>query len=177
MESLLPSTEQMQESRIMGLEDQENSFGLLVTLVVLYGCEVWGSSMSDYMWSQLERIQKHLISNNFKVKSMVPYEILLVEAGLFLMEVEEVFRFLSYLKKVEVMDEHRWPKIVVTMELTRRKKNWGKQNDKWLGKWGIKWQDFPNSKEEVKKWVHKKFRTTMWEKQFEKNLFMSKIST
>jgi len=62
------------------------------------------------------------------------------------------------------MDEHRWHKIVVLEELMRRKKTWGKQNDKWLDKWGIKWQDCPNSKEEVKKWVLEKFRTTMWEK-------------
>jgi len=56
--------------------------------------------MSDHKWRKLERIQKHLITNNFKVKSTVPCEILLVEARLFLMEAEVVFRLLSYLKKV-----------------------------------------------------------------------------
>ena len=75
-------------------------FGLLVTLVVLYGCEFWGRSMSDHKWRQLERIQKHLITNNFKFQSTVLCETLLVEASLFPMETKTVFRLLSYLKKV-----------------------------------------------------------------------------
>ena len=41
--------------------------------------------------------------------------------------------------------------MVVAEELKRRKKTWRKQNYKWMGKWGIKCEDYPNSKEEIKK--------------------------
>lgn len=48
----------------------------------------------------------------------------------------------------------------------------------WLAKWGIKWQDFPNPKEEIKKWVLEKFRATMWKRRLvKKNLYMLEIST
>ena len=54
-------------------------FGLMVTLVILYGCEVWDGSMSEHKWRQVERIQKHFITCNLKVKTTVSYEILLAE--------------------------------------------------------------------------------------------------
>jgi len=88
---------------------------------------------------------------------------LLLEAGMFLMEASTIITLLSYLKNVESMDEHRWPKMIAAEELKCRKKTWNKQNDKWMSKWGINWQDFPNSKEEIKKWVLDKFSTAMWE--------------
>ena len=58
-------------------------FGLLIALVVLYRCGVWGSSLSNYKWKQIERKQKNLFTTNLKVKSTIPYEILLAEVGMF----------------------------------------------------------------------------------------------
>lgn len=66
---------------------------------------------------------------------------------------------------MENIDAHCWPKMIVAKELKRRKKTWRKQNDKWMGKGGINWQDCPNSKEEIKNWVLEKFNSSMWEKQ------------
>lgn len=63
------------------------------------------------------------------------------------------------------MDEHRWPKMIVVKELKRWKNTWKKGNDKWMRKWGINWQNCPNSKEEIKNCALEKFRTAMWEKQ------------
>lgn len=54
----------------------------------------------------MERIQKHLITSSLKVKSTVPYEILLAEAGMFPMEVYAIISLLSYLNKVDNMDMH-----------------------------------------------------------------------
>jgi putative cell wall-binding protein len=51
-------------------------FGLLVIPVVLYGCEVWANNTSDLQWKQIEKIQKRLITNKFKIKSSVPYDII-----------------------------------------------------------------------------------------------------
>ena len=104
-------------------------FGLLVIPVILYGSEVWGSNVSDYKWQQIERIQKHFITTNLIIKSTVPYEIILAEAGMFLVEASAIVRLLSYLKKVSKMDTHRQPSRVVDGELARQKKTWKKQND------------------------------------------------
>jgi hypothetical protein len=54
-------------------------FGLLVIPVILYGCELWANSTIEMQWKQIEKIQKHLITNKFKIKSAVPYAILLSE--------------------------------------------------------------------------------------------------
>lgn len=101
-------------------------FWIVVTSVVLYGCKVWGSNMSDNKWIQVERIQKHLITSNLKVKSTVPYKILLAEASLFPMEALAIICFLTYLKEVDGMDEHWWPKLIVAEELKHKKKTWRK---------------------------------------------------
>lgn len=66
------------KAKLWDWEIKKIIFGVLVTLVVLYGCEVWGINMSNHKWRQIESIQKNLIISNLKVKSMVPYEILLL---------------------------------------------------------------------------------------------------
>ena len=56
------------------------------------------------------------------------------------------------------MDNQRWPKLA----MEDRKKTWMKQNKKRLSKWNIKLHECPNTKEEIKKFVNEKFRTSMW---------------
>ena len=96
-------------------------FGLLVTPVILYGCKVWGRSMFEQKWRQVERIQKYFITCNLKVKSTVLYEILLAEVGSFLLEAIALVWVLSYLKKTQGLETHRWPKLVIEEKLVRRK--------------------------------------------------------
>ena len=57
-------------------------FETLVTPVILYGCEVWGCSISRESWRKIEQIHKCFITYNFKIKSNTPYPILLIEVGL-----------------------------------------------------------------------------------------------
>ena len=137
-------------------------FGLLVTPVILYGCEVWGGSMSEQKWRQVERIQKHFITCNLKVKTTVPYEILLAEVGSFPLEVVALVRILSYLKKTQGLETHRWPKLVVEEKLVRWKRTWMKQNDKWMRKWDINIHTCPDNIKEIKKFVIKKIRNILW---------------
>ena len=122
---------------------------MLVTLIVLYGCEIWGSNMSTCRWRQRKRIQKQLITSNLKVKATIPYEIILATCT-FQLEATAITKLISYLKKVENMDNQRWPKLAME-ELDHRKKTWMKQNKKWLSKWNIKLHECPNTKEEIKK--------------------------
>ena len=86
---------------------------------------------------------------------MVPYDIILGEVGMFPIEASTIIHLLSYLKKAENMDKHRWTKLVVKEELNRRKKTWMKQNKKWLGKWDINLHDCPQAKEDKKVGVRK----------------------
>ena len=85
---------------------------LLVILIVLYGWEVWASSTSDLQWRQIEKIKKHMITSKFKIKSSVPYEIMLSEMGMDSIEAIAMLRLIRYLKRVEQMEEGRWPKVV-----------------------------------------------------------------
>ena len=87
-------------------------FGLLVILVILYGCELWASSTIEMQWKQIEKIQKQLITNKFKIKSAVPYAILLSETGAAPIEAIAMVQVIRYLKKIEQMEEGRWPKVV-----------------------------------------------------------------
>jgi hypothetical protein len=43
-------------------------FETLVTPVILYGCEVWGCSISRESWRKIEQIQKNFITYNLKIK-------------------------------------------------------------------------------------------------------------
>ncbi|KAH9297612.1 hypothetical protein KI387_029294 [Taxus chinensis] len=78
------------------------------------------------------------------------------------MEASAITRLISYLKKVESMDNHRWPKMVIEDNLEHRKKTWMKQNTKWMEKWGIHFQECPNNNREIKNYVVEKFRNIMW---------------
>ena len=67
--------------------------------VILYGCELWASNTSDMQWRQIEKIQKRLITNKFKIKSAVPYAILLSEIGASPIAAIVMVRVIKNLKK------------------------------------------------------------------------------
>ena len=99
-------------------------FGILVIPVFLYGCEVWASSTSDLQWKQIENIQKHMITSKFKIKSSVPYEIMLSEMGVPSIQAIIVVKLIRYLKRVEQMEEGRWTKVVFNDILGKRNETW-----------------------------------------------------
>ena len=45
-------------------------FETLVIIVMLYGCEVWGCSISIESWRDIEKIQKQFITYNLKFKAI-----------------------------------------------------------------------------------------------------------
>ena len=53
-------------------------FETLVTPVILYGCEVWGYSISCESWRKIKKIQKNFITYNLKIKGNTPYSIFLL---------------------------------------------------------------------------------------------------
>ena len=70
-------------------------------LAILYGCELWASSTTIAQWKQIEGIQKRLITSKCKIKSIVPYDIMLSEMGAAPIEALAMVRLLSYFKKNE----------------------------------------------------------------------------
>lgn len=76
-------------------------FGLLVCPVMLYGYELWASNTPVSKWKQIEKIQKHLIMSKFKIKSSVPYDIMLSETGATPIEAIAMVRLIRYLKIIE----------------------------------------------------------------------------
>jgi hypothetical protein len=87
------------EAELWHWKTMKTLFGILVIPMVLYGCEVWANSTSDLQWKQIENIQKRLITNMFKIKSSVPYDIMLSEMGVAPIEAIAMVHLIRYLKK------------------------------------------------------------------------------
>ena len=118
------------EAELWDWKTTQTLFGLLVIPVILCGCELWASNTSDMQWRQIEKIQKNLITNKFKIKGAVPYDILLSETGTAPIEAIAMVRVIRYVKKIEQMEEGRWPKVFFNERLCKRKKTWMQQNNK-----------------------------------------------
>ena len=86
-------------------------FETLVTLVILYGCEVRGCNISRESWRKIEQIQKRFIMYNLKIKSNTHYSILLIEVGLSPFKSLAMTRLLLYKHKINNMGGHRLPKL------------------------------------------------------------------
>eukprot|EP00253_Pinus_taeda_P016131 PITA_16131 len=88
-------------------------FETLVTPVILYGCEVWGCSISRESWRKIEQIQKRFITYNLKIKRNTPYPILLIEVGLSPIESLAMARLLLYKHKLNNIGDYRFPKLAL----------------------------------------------------------------
>jgi hypothetical protein len=86
-------------------------FEILVTPVILYGCEVWGCSISRESLRKIEQIQKNFITYNLKIKGNMLYPILLLETSLSPIERTTMTRYLMYKNKLNNMEDKRLPKI------------------------------------------------------------------
>ena len=58
-----------------------------------------------------------MITNKFKIKSVVPYAILLSETEAAPIEAIAMVKVIRYLEKIEQMEEGRWPKVVFSDRL------------------------------------------------------------
>ena len=114
-------------------------FETLVTPVILYGCEVWGCSISREFWRKFEQIQNRFITYNLKIKSNTPYPILLIEVGLSPFESLAMTRLLLYKHKLNSIGDHRLPKLALNSSQNhlRLKRDWYKDTRAWLNHWEI----------------------------------------
>ena len=72
--------------------------------------------------------------SKFKIKSSVPYEIMLSEIGEAPIESILMVRIIRYLKIMEQMGGGRWPKVIFNEDMSERKESWMRQNNKWIQK-------------------------------------------
>ena len=89
---------------------------------------------------------------------------MLTEVGAALIEAIAMVRLIRYLKKIEQMEDDRWPKVVFNDILCKRKKTWMRQNNKWLSKWDIYLNMCPTNSNEIKVFVIDKFHKQIWGK-------------
>ena len=139
-------------------------FETLVTPVILYGCEVWGCSISRESWRKIEQIQKNFITYNLKIKGNTPYPILLIETSLSPIESMAMTRYLMYKNKLNNMEDKRLPKIASKSSHNhhRLKQGWHKDARSWLNYWGIMEETILQNKDTIKKNVKSKFKEKMW---------------
>jgi hypothetical protein len=93
-------------------------FETLVTPVILYGCEVWGCSISRESWRKIEKIQKNFITYNLKIKGNTPYLILLVETILSPIESMAMTRYLMYKNKLKTWKTRGYLKLLPNQVIT-----------------------------------------------------------
>ena len=101
----------------------------------------------------------------FKIKSSVPYEIMLSETGATPIKAIAMVRLIRYLKKMEQMGGGRWPKVIFNEGMSERKRSWMRQNNKWMQKWNIYVNSCPTNSKELENFVLEKFCKGIWGKE------------
>ena len=107
-------------------------FETLVTPIILYGCEVWGCSISRESWRKIEQIQKRFITYNLKIKRNTPYHILLIKVGLSPIESLAMTRILLYKYKINNMGDHTLPKLAFHSSQNHLRLEQGWYKDGWI---------------------------------------------
>ena len=103
--------------------------------------------------------------NKFKIKSSVPYKIMLSETGATPIKTIAIVRLIRYLKRIEQMRLGRWPNIVFNDDMSERNKTWMKQNYTRMQKMNIYLNACPTNSKELKNFVMEKFRKWVWGKE------------
>ena len=139
-------------------------FETLVNPAILYGCEVWGCSISRESWRNIEQIHKHFIMYNLKIRINTPYPILLIEVGLSPIESLAMTRLLLYKNKINNMGDHRIPMLDLNSSQNhlRLKRGWYKDTRAWLNHWEIDEKIALQNINNIRNIVTSKFKEKLW---------------
>ena len=91
---------------ILSVGSSRNLFDTLVTLVLLYGVEVWGGSIPKSTWKEFENVQKLFRTKFQQVKKPTLYTVLLLETGSISIEIMAMERVVEYILKVQKCTSH-----------------------------------------------------------------------
>ena len=105
--------------------------------IILYGCEVWGCSISHESWRKIEKIQKNFITYNLKIKGNTPYPILLLEEIVCPIESMTMTRYLMYKNNLNNMEDKRLPIIASKSSHNHHqlRRGWHKDTRSWINYW------------------------------------------
>ena len=117
-------------------------------------------------WKQIEKIQKRFIMSKFKIKILVPYEIMLSETGANPIKEISMVRLIRYPKIIEKMGVGKMAYVIFKEGMSERKKTWMRQNYTWRKKWNIYLNACPKNNKELKDFVMENFHKHVWRKEF-----------
>ena len=76
-----------------------------MTLVLLYGVEVWGCKIPKSTWKEFENAQKHFLTKFLQVKKQTPYTLLETRSlAIGIMAMERVVEYMLKVQKVSYID-------------------------------------------------------------------------
>ena len=135
-------------------------FETRVFLLIFYGCEVWGCSISRESWRKIEQFQKQFITYNLKIKNNMLYLILLIEVDLSFIESIVMTRYLMYKHKINNMGNESIPKIALNSSQNQLcvKRCWCKDTMAWSSQWGIIENDILENIDNFNKIITSKFK-------------------
>jgi len=144
-------------------------FETLITLVILYGCEVWGCSIFRESWRKIEQIQKCFITYNLKIKGNTSYHMLLTEASLSPIERTTIIMYLMYKRNINNMDDKMLPKINSNSNQNHQRLNrgWHKDVKSWLNIWGIQEDGIMQNTNNIKNILRSKFENLWCDQELE----------
>ena len=144
-------------------------FEAYVLQTMLYGIEVWGGSITNTMWDDIEKIQKSFIRKYIGVRVTTPYSMLLLESGCLPIEYYGLVRTLRYIQKVKSMPQNRLPHQA--WEICKKpKKNhkskfltsgWMLDIKKWFAKWKL--EKYLEAAKVDWKEMERTFKTSLWD--------------
>ena len=139
-------------------------FKTLDTHVILYGCEVWGCSISRESRWKIEQIQKRFIMYNLNINNNTPYPILLIQVGLSPIESLAMTRLLLYKHKINNMGDHILLKLALNSSQIhlRLKQGWYKYTRALLNHWEIRENVALQNINNIKNIVTSNFKEKIW---------------
>ena len=93
-------------------------FDTIIAPTTLYGSEVWGPSLGQLKWAQVERLQTIMLQHLIHCKRTVPQCIIQAEFGANPLHLECIFRLTSYLHRLwklgdSVTNSERYPYLAL----------------------------------------------------------------
>ncbi|MCO5593426.1 hypothetical protein L7F22_047440 [Adiantum nelumboides] len=120
-------------------------FETCIVQTLLRGVEVWGASISDHTWNEIEKTQKKFLCRHLGVKKTTPYSVLLLEIGCRPIEMKALRQVYTYIMKVKLMPPTGTPHIAWNVggkpQKTKKSKflvsSLIQDTKKWFGKWNV----------------------------------------
>ncbi|KAL3677232.1 hypothetical protein R1sor_027180 [Riccia sorocarpa] len=107
-------------------------FVTLVQPVVLFGCPIWGPTISRSSWSKVEVVHKRFLQEELGVRSQIPYTLLLAETGRIPLEAEALLLAIQFYFRVSAQEHCRYSHQALRVTYAR---GWTADLHRWAAQW------------------------------------------